>query len=96
LRLLGWAFEFFGFLMKKFDFKYKIIIPDYNIVGGSNDSDGSLMQLMVKEVMKIRKNQANTENFHSQKADVAVAFIPMLADLLRYPSSVPLNWVSIN
>jgi hypothetical protein len=48
--------------MKKFDFKYKIISPDYNIVGGSNDSDGSLMQLMVKGVMKAMKNQTNIEN----------------------------------
>lgn len=38
--------------MKKYDFKYNIISPEYNIVGGSNDSDGSLMQMMLKKVSK--------------------------------------------
>lgn len=46
----GWAFEFFEFLMKKFDFKYTLIKPQANIVGGSNDSEGSLMQLIMKKV----------------------------------------------
>lgn len=49
----GWAFEFFEFLMKKYDFKYNLVVPDYNIVGGSNDSEGSLMQMMIKHVRKI-------------------------------------------
>lgn len=70
--------------MKKYDFKYKIIIPDYNIVGGSNDSDGSLMQLMLKNVIiTLLKYQRNTNYcVTSQKVDVGVAFIPMLADLV--------------
>lgn len=46
----GWAFEFFEFLMKKFDFKYNLVLPDANIVGGSNDSEGSIMQIMIKNV----------------------------------------------
>lgn len=48
----GWAFEFFEFLMKKYDFKYNLVISDVNIVGSSNDSEGSLMQLMTKNVRK--------------------------------------------
>lgn len=46
----GWAFEFFDFLMKKYDFKYNLVIPNVNIVGSSNDSEGSLMQIMNKKV----------------------------------------------
>lgn len=49
----GWAFEFFEFLMKKYDFKYNLVNPDFNIVGGSNDSEGSLMQVITKNVMKL-------------------------------------------
>lgn len=48
----GWAFEFFGILMKKYDFKYNLINPNFNIVGGSNDSDGSLIEIMIKKVRK--------------------------------------------
>lgn len=48
----GWAFEFFEFLMKKYDFKYTLISPDFNIVGGSNDSEGSLMQVIMKNVRR--------------------------------------------
>ena len=49
----GWAFEFFEFLMKKYDFKYNLVIPNVNIVGSSNDSEGSIMQIMIKNVRKI-------------------------------------------
>lgn len=46
----GWAFEFFEYLMKKYDFKYNLVAPEANIVGSSNDSDGSLMQMITKNV----------------------------------------------
>lgn len=49
----GWAFEFFEFLMKKYNFTYRIVRPDNNIVGGSNDSDGSLMEMVLKKVRKL-------------------------------------------
>lgn len=55
----GWAFEFFDYLVKKYDFKYNIVIPDINIVGGSNDSEGSLMQMMIKKVRKKWKKMWN-------------------------------------
>jgi CTP:phosphocholine cytidylyltransferase-like protein len=53
LIIIGWAFEFFEFLMKKYNFTYNIVMSDYNIVGGSNDSEGSLMQMMLKNVIKL-------------------------------------------
>lgn len=49
----GWAFEFFEFLMKKYNFTYRIAKPDANIVGGTNDSEGSLMQMVIKNVREI-------------------------------------------
>lgn len=51
----GRAFEFFEFLMKKYDFKYNLVVPDVNIVGSSNDSEGSLMQVIIKNVRKFFK-----------------------------------------
>lgn len=49
----GWAFEFFEVLMKKYDFKYNLIEPDFNIVGSTNDTEGSLMQMITKAVRKL-------------------------------------------
>lgn len=46
----GWAFEFFEYLMNKFNFTYRIVRPDINIVGGTNDSDGSLMMMIRQNV----------------------------------------------
>lgn len=39
--------------MRKYDFKYNIVNADFNILGGSNDSDGSLMELMTKKVTEL-------------------------------------------
>lgn len=50
----GWAFEFFEYLMTKFNFTYRIVRPDSNIVGGTNDSDGSLM-MMIRQNVRILK-----------------------------------------
>lgn len=57
----GWAFEFFDYLCQKYNFSYNLIVPDYNIVGGSNDSEGSLMQMIMKNVSekKVKKNVTN-------------------------------------
>lgn len=68
----GWAFEFFETLMRKFDFKYNLVMPEYNIIGSSNDSDGSLLQMMLGNVRKNIFQHENcasfphfTENGHS-------------------------------
>lgn len=82
----GWAFEFFDYLTKKYNFSYNLIVPDYNIVGGSNDSEGSLMQMITKKVRKPNKNvliSTHCVTFFTQKADIGVAFVPMIADLLK-------------
>ena len=46
----GWAFEFFDTLATKYNFSYKIERPEFNILGSSNESQGSLMQKMVRKV----------------------------------------------
>lgn len=48
----GWAFEFFDTLARRFDFKYNIVKPRYNIIGASNDTEGSLMQMVNHSVSK--------------------------------------------
>lgn len=64
----GLAFEFFEILMKKYDFKYNLIIPDFNILGGTNDSEGSLLQMLIRNVRKKKwwKNYA-AKLFHSNR-----------------------------
>lgn len=46
----GWAFEFFEYLMNKYNFSINIVVPQYNIIGSSNDSEGSLMQMITRNV----------------------------------------------
>lgn len=46
----GISFEFLDFLVEKFDFKYEIILPQYNILGSSNDTAGSILEMMSKNV----------------------------------------------
>lgn len=48
----GWAFEFFDILANKFNFSYNIVVPQYNILGSSNDSQGSLMQMITQKVSR--------------------------------------------
>lgn len=48
--LKGRAFDFLEILMKKFDFKYELKMPNYNIAGSSNDSTGSIMDMLVRKV----------------------------------------------
>ena len=36
--------------MKKFEFKYEIVLPNFNIAGSSNDSTGSIMEMLVQKV----------------------------------------------
>lgn len=50
LVLRGRAFDFLEILMKKFDFNYEVVLPTYNIAGSSNDSSGSVMELLVQKV----------------------------------------------
>ena len=46
----GISFDFLDFLVEKFDFKYEIILPKYNILGSSNDIEGSILEMMTKNV----------------------------------------------
>jgi hypothetical protein len=46
LVLKGRAMDFFEILMKKYDFKYELVLPNYNIAGSSNDSTGSILELL--------------------------------------------------
>lgn len=46
----GISFDFLDFLCEKFDFKYEIIMPEYNILGSSNDTAGSILEMMSKNV----------------------------------------------
>lgn len=48
----GQAFEFLDILMKKYNFNYTIVKPKFNIIGGSNSSDGSLIELLMHKVSK--------------------------------------------
>lgn len=48
----GISFDFLDFLCEKFDFKYEIIMPEYNILGSSNDTAGSILEMMSKNVSK--------------------------------------------
>lgn len=50
LVLRGRAFDFLEILMKRFDFKYEIVLPNFNIAGSSNDSTGSVMELLIQKV----------------------------------------------
>lgn len=43
---LGVAFQLLSFLTKKFNFTYEIIAPQLNIVGSTNDYQGSLIELL--------------------------------------------------
>ncbi|KAG5684140.1 hypothetical protein PVAND_013381 [Polypedilum vanderplanki] len=73
--LKGRAMDFLEILMKKYDFKYELTMPNYNIAGSSNDSTGSVMEMLVRN-----------------QVDMAVAFIPHMADLLRHITfSTPLD-----
>lgn len=63
----GRAFEFFDILAEKYDFKYNIISPDRNIVGGSNDSEGSLMQVMIRKVRKVKFEVPKLENMKKSR-----------------------------
>ncbi|XP_070502352.1 glutamate receptor ionotropic, delta-1 [Chironomus tepperi] len=75
LVLRGRAFDFLEILMKKFEFKYEVVLPNFNIAGSSNDSTGSIMEMLVQK-----------------KVDMAVAFIPYMADLLSHIEfSTPLD-----
>ncbi|CAG9802412.1 unnamed protein product [Chironomus riparius] len=75
LVLRGRAFDFLEILMKKFEFKYELVLPNFNIAGSSNDSTGSIMEMLVQK-----------------KVDMAVAFIPYMADLLSHIEfSTPLD-----
>lgn len=42
----GVAFQLLSFLTKKFNFTYEIVAPQFNIVGSTNDYEGSLIQLL--------------------------------------------------
>lgn len=66
LILKGRAMDFFEILMKKYDFKYELIMPKYNIYGSSNDSTGSVLEMLLQK-----------------RVDMAVGFVPFMADLLR-------------
>lgn len=46
----GTSFEFLDFLMQKYDFKYELVLPKFNILGSSNDTEGSIMQMISKNV----------------------------------------------
>lgn len=48
----GWAFEFFEYLMTKYNFSINVVVPQYNIIGSSNDSEGSLMQMVTRNVRR--------------------------------------------
>ncbi|KAL9702646.1 hypothetical protein quinque_006164 [Culex quinquefasciatus] len=63
----GVAFEMLEFLMEKFKFNYTLVMPEHNIVGSSDDMDGSIIELLANE-----------------KADIAVAFLPILADARQH------------
>jgi hypothetical protein len=85
LRGKGWAFEFFDILAAKFNFSYNVIMPDSNILGSSNDSQGSLMQMITLGVRKLifRLDGSFNHFFSSKRADVGVAFVPLMADLTK-------------
>lgn len=51
----GWAFEFFNHLAQKYNFTYHILLPDINIIGSSNNSQGSLMQMVNQRVRFLMK-----------------------------------------
>ncbi|CAO1399563.1 unnamed protein product [Diamesa serratosioi] len=63
----GISFEFLDFLVEKFDFKYEIILPKYNILGSTDDTQGSILEMM-----------------STNQADIAVAFLPILADARKH------------
>ncbi|XP_058124885.1 glutamate receptor ionotropic, kainate 2 [Anopheles ziemanni] len=78
----GVAFDLLEFLMEKFNFTYELVMPGQNIVGSSNDMDGSVLQLLA-----------------NGSADMAVAFLPILADArqhIRYSTGLDEGeWIMI-
>lgn len=53
LVLRGRAMDFFEILMKKYNFKYKLVMPKYNIFGSSNDSSGSVLEMLLQKVSDV-------------------------------------------
>lgn len=43
---LGVAFELIDFLKQKFNFTYKVVVPGFNIIGGTVDYTNSLIELL--------------------------------------------------
>jgi hypothetical protein len=48
--LNGTAGKILNILRDAYDFDYELVFPEYNIVGGSNDSKGSMMQMLIDKV----------------------------------------------
>jgi hypothetical protein len=48
--LNGTAGKILDILRDAYDFDYELVFPEYNIVGGSNDSKGSMMQMLIDKV----------------------------------------------
>lgn len=46
----GIAFELFDFLHEKFKFDYTIVLPENNIVGSTDDSAGSIINMLDNDV----------------------------------------------
>lgn len=46
----GQAFQFLDMLMQRFKFNYTLVKPSSNIIGGSNSTDGSLIELLMHDV----------------------------------------------
>lgn len=63
LILKGRAMDFFEMLMKKYDFKYELKLPKKNIYGSSNDSTGSIMEMLVRKVKNSSKSFYGSINF---------------------------------
>ncbi|XP_055613759.1 ionotropic receptor 93a [Uranotaenia lowii] len=53
--------------MEKFKFNYTLVMPEYNIVGSTDDMQGSIIEMLA-----------------TGKADVAVGFLPILADARKH------------
>lgn len=51
LLLKGRAMDFFDMLMKKYHFSYNLTLPKVNIYGSSNDSTGSILEMLVNKVI---------------------------------------------
>lgn len=46
----GIAFDIFNFLHEKFKFEYTIVLPENNIVGSTDDSAGSIINMLDNDV----------------------------------------------